>query len=200
MDHAVLPTESNVALKEWAVSVRALREGRQILLLRKGGILDANGEFDVQARDVLLFPTYLHEEEQTNALQPCYGAWLREETARKPKTDDVVRIDAAARITDVFEVTRFDALYRLSNQHIYSDAFLRFRTENEPNKPLFCLFLRTYDLPAPVTVPMEMDYYGCRSWITLSQPIATHGATPAMGDAAYEKRVEVTRHLLTERH
>ena len=190
-----LPPTLFTALKEWSVAVRALREGRQILLLRKGGIREAEGEFTVEARDVLLFPTYLHEEEQAQALQPCYTAWLRDEQARKPEGENV-RIDAVARITDVFPVTNYAALFRLHNQHIYSDAFLKFRTENEPHKPLYGLFLRAYDLDRPVTVPMEMDYYGCKSWITLNEPISTAGAIPAIGDAAYNERVRLTKELL----
>jgi hypothetical protein len=190
-----LPPTLATALKEWSVAVRALREGRQILLLRKGGIREAEGEFTVEARDVLLFPTYLHEEEQAGTLQPCYEAWLREEQARKPQGENV-RIEAAARITDIFRVTDFDALYRLGSQHIYSEKFVRYRVENDTHKPLYCLFLRVYDLPAPITLPMEMDYYGCKSWITLAEPIATEGAIPAMSDAAYAERVRLTRSLL----
>ena len=177
------------------MAVRALREGRQILLLRKGGIREAEGEFTVEARDVLLFPTYLHEEEQAGTLQPCYETWLDEEQARKPKGENV-RIEAAARITDILRITDFDALYRLGSQHIYSERFVRYRVENEPRKPLYGLFLRAYDLPAPVTLPMEMDYYGCKSWITLAEPIATEGVIPAMSDDAYAERVRITRNLL----
>ena len=196
MSYQGLPPALSAALKEWSVAVRALREGRQILLLRKGGIREAEGEFTVEARDVLLFPTYLHEEEQAGTLQPCYETWLGEEQARKPKGENV-RIDAAARITDILLVTNFDALYRLGSQHIYSEKFVRYRVENEPNKPLYCLFLRAYDLSASRTIPMEMDYYGCKSWIRLAEPITTEGAVPAMSDAAYAERVRVTKELLT---
>jgi hypothetical protein len=196
MRHDVLPASLSHALKEWAVTIRALREGRQILLLRKGGIIEAGGEFAVEARDVALFPTYLHEEEQAGAIQPCYRAWLDEEQARKPE-GEVVRIDAVARITDVIVVTDFDALLRIGSQHIYSEKLIRYRIENEPNRPLYCLFVRAYDLPEPVTLPLEMDYYGCKSWITLAEPIGTEGAVPAMGDAAYAERVRVTKDLLT---
>jgi hypothetical protein len=189
------PDSLRPALKEWAVAVRALREGRQILLLRKGGILDADGEFSVEARDVLLFPTYLHEDEQKSSLQPCYGAWAEEETRRRPAAD-VVRIDAWARITDIFRVTNFQALYRLSSQHIYSDSFLKYRIENEPHKPLHALFLRAYDLAAPVTVPMEPDYYGCKSYISLTDAISTAGSRPALSDHTYEERVRVLRERL----
>lgn len=193
----LLPETLDAALKEWAVAVRALREGRQILLLRKGGIRETGGEFEVEQRNVLLFPTYIHADEQPGALQPCYNAYRTQEDARRP-TGETVRIEAAAQITDVLVVANFDALYRIHNQHIYSDTFLRYRIENEPHKPLFCLFLRAYDLAAPVTLPQEPDYYGCKSWITLKTPLSTVGAVPAMRDAAYEERVRVTKRLLTE--
>jgi hypothetical protein len=193
---ASLPETLSTALKEWAVAVRALREGRQVLLLRKGGIREEGGEFEVTARDILLFPTYLHEDEQRNALQPCYTAWLNEETRRRP-TGDVERIDIAARITHIDVVTNPDALYRLSSQHIYSDAFLKYRIENEPNKPLYVLFLRAYELPEPIQVPMEIDYYGCKSWITLTQPIFTAGARPVLSDRTYAERVRVIQERLT---
>jgi hypothetical protein len=189
------PSALTAALKEWAVAIRALREGRQILLLRKGGIREEGGEFEVQTRDVLLFPTYEHQMEQAGMIQPCYGAWLQEEQRRKP-TDELVRLDAWARITDVLIVRQFEALYTLKSQHIYDDSLLRFRTENEPHKPLFALFLRAYELPAPVTVPMEMDYYGCKSWISLTQSVVTGSTKPVLSDHTYSERVRVTRRLL----
>lgn len=191
-----LPAELSVALKEWAVSIRALREGRQILLLRKGGIREEGGEFEVQARDILLMPTYEHQMEQAGTLQPCYGAWLEDEQQRRPKGEQF-RIDAWARITDILIVRDFGALYTLKSQHIYDDAFLRFRSETSPEKPLYALFLRTYELPSPVLLPMEMDYYGCRSWITLSETIPVGEARPVLSDHTYSERVRVTRRLLT---
>ncbi len=195
------------ALKEWAVAIRALREGRQVMLLRKGGILDAGGQFQVEAREVLLFPTYMHEEEQAGLLQPCYGAWVQEEARRRATTElnaspdskpgEVVRIDAWARITDAVQVTNPDALHTLAMQHIYSEKFLNFRIENEPNKQLYALFLRAYDLPKSILVPMQPDYYGCRSYVTFDEPIATEGSTPCTSDHTYDERVRVTKRLLT---
>ena len=40
--------ENRSALKEWAVVARALGSGRQTLLLRKGGIHERRGEFEVE--------------------------------------------------------------------------------------------------------------------------------------------------------
>ena len=46
------------ALKEWSASVHALLEGRQTVLLRKGGIHEKR--FAVTASRFLLFPTVAH--------------------------------------------------------------------------------------------------------------------------------------------
>ena len=186
----------DVAFKEWAVAIRALREGRQILLIRKGGIREDGGEFSVAARRVLLFPTYLHAEEQAASLQPCYGAWQTDEMQKQPK-GELVRFDSWAEITDIFVVEKPDALYELKSQHIYGDSFLKKRIESEPNKPLYGLFLRAYDLQKPHMVPTELDYYGCKSWITLTEPIAADKTKPALSDTTYHERVRVTRRFLT---
>lgn len=39
-----------LALKEWAVAIRALDAGDQILLLRKGGIVEETKDFRVRGR------------------------------------------------------------------------------------------------------------------------------------------------------
>jgi len=193
-----LPKTLTTALKEWAVAIRALQEGRQVMLLRKGGIREAEGEFVVEARDVLLFPTFEHQIEQAGTIQPCYSAWREEEEKRRPKGEQV-RITTWARITDIIliEPSRFPKLFTFPSQHIYGDEFLRFRTENDTHKPLYCLFLRAYNLPEPVTMPMEPDYYGCRSWITLTEELSLAGATPALSRHTYEERVRVTKRILT---
>ena len=46
------------ALKEWSAAVHALLDGRQTVLLRKGGIREKR--FDVSAERFLLFPTVAH--------------------------------------------------------------------------------------------------------------------------------------------
>src|SRR6187401_3622019 len=55
------PTSLSVALKEWASVCAALDHGRQIVLLRKGGIYESAGEFELEHREFLLFPTFLHQ-------------------------------------------------------------------------------------------------------------------------------------------
>src|SRR5437868_5081994 len=51
-----------IAFKEWAVICRALAEGRQSLILRKGGIAEAGGQFRPEHHRFWLYPTFVHEK------------------------------------------------------------------------------------------------------------------------------------------
>ncbi len=191
----MLSPELTTALKEWAVVQRSLLEGHQILLLRKGGLIEETGDFDLRARQFLLYPTYEHETERAGDLQPCFGQWLQEEEARKTAPSEL-RIEAAAEVTDVVQVEDREKLLTLAPQHIWSPQFIAGRYDWEPYKPVFVLLLRAYRLAVPVVLPVERSYGGCRSWIELSQPISTLGAVPAVSDEYYARRRELTLKLL----
>ncbi|MBV9850104.1 MAG: DUF1802 family protein [Armatimonadetes bacterium] len=183
------------ALKEWAVVQRALLEGHQILLLRKGGLIEDTGDFDLRAERFVLYPTYEHETERLGDVQPCFGQWLAEEEARRPPRDQA-RITAMAQVTDVVRVDDRAQLLTLAPQHIWSPQFIHGRYDWEPYKPVFVLLLRAYALPQPHTLPVRREYGGCRSWVELAEPISTEGAVPAVSEERYARRRELTLRLL----
>ncbi len=185
------------ALKEWAVVQRSLLEGHQIVLLRKGGLIEDTGDFDLKARQFLIYPTYEHETERAEDLQPCFGQWLREEEARKLPPGEI-RIEAAAEVSDVVRVGDRAKLLNLAPQHIWSRQFIDGRYDWEPYKPVFVLLLRAYRLPSPIVLPVTRAYGGCRSWIELAEPVSTAGAVPAVSDERYARRRELTLALLGE--
>ena len=57
----MLPPVSSLALKEWAVAVDALAGGKQILIIRKGGIHRDDKEFRMVHSEFLLYPTFEHQ-------------------------------------------------------------------------------------------------------------------------------------------
>jgi len=191
----MLPETLTTALKEWAVVQRSLLEGHQIILVRKGGLIEDAGEFDLRARQFLLYPTYTHETERAGDLQPCFGQWLDEEEARKTAPAEI-RIEAAAAVTDVVRVDDRARLLNLAPQHIWSPQFIAGRYDWEPYKPVWVLLLRAYALAAPRTLPVRREYGGCRSWIDLAAPIDTAHAVPAIADDKYARRRELTLKLL----
>ena len=65
------------ALKEWAVTIKALDEGKQVFLLRKGGIREK--EFKLLHDVFLLYPSYEHQKSEL--LKPEYHSDLVETLA-----------------------------------------------------------------------------------------------------------------------
>src|SRR3984893_18911021 len=50
-----------IAFKEWAVTVRALAEGEQLLTLRKGGIREPDKHFKLYYERFFLYPPFDHQ-------------------------------------------------------------------------------------------------------------------------------------------
>src|SRR2546422_7954614 len=107
-----LPGSLNVALKEWAAVCRALEEGRQILLLRKGGILEAIGGFELEHPQFFLFPTYLHQNAQM----------LKEPERKRLITMSgepaQITLSSAATVTDILRLRDRAQMDRLNQEHI----------------------------------------------------------------------------------
>ena len=63
---------SMLALKEWSIICKAMEEGKQTILLRKGGILEYKKGFEISQKLFLLYPTLEHQTAeylQSNYLQ-----------------------------------------------------------------------------------------------------------------------------------
>jgi hypothetical protein len=175
------------ALKEWAVAVDALEQGKTIMLLRKGGIKEDSNRFNVTHDQILLYPTYEHQ--QPNLLKAEYDSQVKPVTSGwHPET---VRIGSWAKITDIVPVSEESAVAALLPYHIWNEQFVCDRLRWKPRQPIFVLLLRVYQLPQPQTIPYRQEYGGCRSWIDLIEPISIEGAVPVLDDSEYNKQVTV---------
>lgn len=170
------------ALKEWAVTVDALLAGETILLIRKGGIRDKKGQFTVQARRVLLLPTYEHQ--RSDLLKPAFT-----QVPAAPEITDTVRFTGWAEITHVVALQSPVALERLYPWHMWNQAFIEQRLQWQPQRPLYLLLLRSHRLPQPVSIPQRPEYGGCRSWITLAEPVDISASQPVIKLDAYDAQV-----------
>lgn len=181
-------------LKEWAVATGALERGETILLLRKGGIREEGKHFRVAHDEVLLYPTYEHQQPHllkpayANSVQPVPSGWHPE----------YVRIGAFARITDIFRVSEREAVEGLLPHHVWNEEFAAERFGWKPRFPLFVLLLRTYKLAQASVVPYRPEYGGCKSWIDLAEPVALTGMRPVLDDAEYARRVAEIRAIAND--
>lgn len=184
------PESLKVALKEWAIVCRALEQGRQILLLRKGGIYESAGEFEVEHRQFLLFPTYLHQN--LNMLKPD----AREGFEARSEEPQQVRLSAAGVVTDILEVHSRQQMDALDAEHVWTPPLVDMRFSYRPENPLYLLLVRAYRLAEPVTIENTLAYAGCKSWVPLEQDVPPRGAVPVLDDAAYDaKRRSILEHV-----
>lgn len=174
------------ALKEWAIAVDALSQGKTILLLRKGGIRETGGTFTVPYRQVWLYPTYEHQK--PHLLKPEYGDRVSEvPSGWHPET---VAIQSWAEITHTLPVQESGAVEKLLPFHVWNEQFVTERLNWKPKTPLYLLLLRVYRLPEPVQIPYRDAYGGCRSWIELGTELETEGAIALLSDQEYEAQVQ----------
>lgn len=182
------------ALKEWAVAVDALEQGKTIMLLRKGGIREEGKHFNVAHNQILLYPTYEHQ--QPNLLKTEYAPQVEPVTSGwHPET---VRIGSWAEITDILPVSDESTVDALLPYHIWNEQFVSDRLQWKPRHPVYILLLRTYRLRQPQVIPYLPEYSGCRSWIDLVEPISIEGAMPVLTDTEYTKQKAQIRQIVEE--
>jgi hypothetical protein len=184
----------SVAFKEWAVICRALAEGRQSLILRKGGIAEAGGEFRPEHNRFLLLPTHFHEQHRAG-IKPEVLPLLDAADADRPPPG-TLRFTHEATVAMVRKVTDLDAALALDRLHGWSADTVRQRFHYR-TPGLFVLTVRVSALPAPVEVPDRHDYEGCKTWVELADEVPTTGATPVMTDEAFAAYVGAVNAAVT---
>ena len=179
------PVSIDVALKEWASVVTALESGRQMLLLRKGGILEQSvkNRFSITHNEFLFFPTYLHQSR--GELKPEVSF---EAASAEPNS---VTITSAGVVTDILKVESRPQIDRLDDQHIWTSSLIDMRFNYKPKNPLFLVLVRVYRLHEPISLANTPAYAGCKSWVPLEQPIDTGNATAVLDDVKYEHQRQV---------
>ncbi len=173
---------ATVAFKEWAVICRALAGGRQSVILRKGGISEAGGEFRPEHERFLLLPTHFHEQHRTGIkpeLQPLLDA---AEADRAPA--GTLRFTHFADVTDVRKVVDLDRLIALDDLHGWTADTVRQRFHYR-TPGLFVLTVRVSAIRAPVEVTDRPEYAGCKTWVELADDVPTDGAQPVLSDGAF---------------
>ncbi|HEX4109823.1 MAG TPA: DUF1802 family protein [Solirubrobacteraceae bacterium] len=193
-----------IAFKEWAVTVRALAEGEQLVTLRKGGIRETDRHFRLEHDRFFLYPTFdhqrydlvreSHQPELKRALEegvwadgePSLRALAHDDSAAHP---DRVRIRAWAQVAAHYTVTDPRCVDALSPFYVWTSDYAEKRLAWKRRHPLHVLLLRTYRIPRPVTVKVRDEYGGCRSWLELQRELPFEG-TPVLSDEEFERASE----------
>jgi hypothetical protein len=165
------------ALKEWSAVVHALLDGRQRVLLRKGGI--GEKRFEVAAQEFLLFPTVAHSHAER--VRPEHRDLL--EAAAADSDDEHLLVRAAAKVVAALPVNRPGNLGAIEDLHIWTAESVRAdRLDFRPKHKLAVLIVQAIPLIEPVRLQRAPEYAGCTSWVQL--PVRPALAAPVLDDAA----------------
>ena len=194
MESTLTKTQGLAAFKEWAVSCKALGEGKQVMIFRKGGIKEKGRVFKMEHPHFFLYPTYEHQDPYS--IKPEFHGLLSDSLKEKPELGEV-GISYWAKVDEAFPLESMDPVLRQAPNHIYSEPSVRARWEWQPSKPLWLLLMRVYKLQSPQKLEVTEDYTGCKSWVDFTNMAAGElDCSPVLSDAAYAEMAEKVRAFL----
>ena len=179
---------SAAALKEWAIVCKAIEDGKQVLLFRKGGIMEYRNGFELKHKVFFLFPTFEHQsidsiqseyreelevlkqqqqqqqqKDNTQSLNQKENNISNEKNSKV--TQDIINISSFVEITHFIEINDISKLEKLEKYHIWNLDYVKMRFNYNPKKPLYLLMLRAYKLNEPIEIQNKPEWSGCKSWI-----------------------------------
>lgn len=150
------------ALKEWSAAIHALLDGRQTIMLRKGGV--GEKRFVLEANDFLLFPTVAHSHADRVRIE-CRDLLAASES---DSTDSQITIRAAAKVIAAVEVKQPERLPEIEDLHIWTAASVREdRVDFRPRHQLTAVIVQVSPLIEPIQRDRGPWCAGCTSWVNI---------------------------------
>ncbi|MEY2439316.1 MAG: hypothetical protein QOI34_701 [Verrucomicrobiota bacterium] len=169
----------SVGFKEWAVVCEALGQGRQSIIVRKGGIAEGHAGFAFNHGEFFLFPTWFHEQPQKVR---NVGIELPQPTAGKIQIEFFAKLDLSRSVTS-WEIAR-----SLEPLHILQPEVVRERFEYDDAPGVHIGFVRVFRLIPTWTFADAKKYGGCRSWVPLPNPPTDLRFEPVLSDDEHNQR------------
>lgn len=185
----------DIAFKEWSIVDCALGAGEQTILIRKGGIHEKHGRFEVEHERFLIYPTRLHQSPDM-LKEPWRSRFAHSENISGPASSDFIKStetptglqsvkDAVlpaggqqpitlrhfVTVQDIFVAPPEEHLARWDALHIYAPDLIAARFRYKPDRPLYILLVRAYRLRLPHAILETAAYAGCRSWVRLNEEV-----------------------------
>jgi len=169
----------SIGFKEWALVCEALGEGKQTILLRKGGLTEGRDGFQFCYGEFFLFPTFFHE--QIGKIRAA-DAVIPEAEAGQIEIRFFAKMEAAR------NVTALDRAEALEPFHILQRSVVRERFDYDEVPGVHVAFVRIFRLQPTWQLPDSKSYGGCRSWVRLSEPSSKVRYERVVSDAEHARR------------
>ena len=128
-----LPAACDTALKEWATVLEAMARGEQLLLIRKGGLIEPGTGFELIKPVFLFYPTFEHQA--VSYLRPPFQGYFDRAAAQRAPAGQI-RIELVGQAVASLRSTDVSLIDRLSEFHAYNGAFATQRLKWQPDTPL----------------------------------------------------------------
>ncbi|MCA9773586.1 MAG: DUF1802 family protein [Myxococcales bacterium] len=182
-----------IGFKEWASVLEAFAAGRQFVLMRKGGIIEKRGGFEVDHHEFVYFPTFIHQD--PTQLVPDAKPFLEKSEADAPP-EGHTRLSHYATVEEAAWVEDLATLHRFAPYHVWTPQVVESRHDWSKRKGLYVIALRMYRLPETREIPILDSYGGCTSWVTLDREVETAGAVACVDDATFAAKLAEIRAIL----
>jgi len=188
------PASCAVALKEWATVLAAIAHGDQILLVRKGGLIEPGSGFELVSTSFVFYPTFEHQA-VSYVREPYQASFDQALRARAPEGQ--VRIDLGGVAVSCVQSRDPGIVERLAPFHIYHQSFISQRLKWQPEQPLVLVAVRAFRLMTPQLLPVSPRYAGCKSWVDLDAPLPLGDVRPVLEETTFQQRVHDLTALLS---
>jgi hypothetical protein len=183
-----------VAFKEWAGVCDALFQGRQSVIIRKGGVSEGAGPgiFVPEYSEFWLYPTRVHQAEQGlrgDAAGPPSAQPSGPEAVGSIPIRGLVRVDQIGRVESEKTLPALEEFHTLTCETILKRFHYR--------KPgLWVLGARVWLRDSVLPVVATPEHAGCKTWVILDQPIATSGLSPVFDETQWAEHRSRLRSIL----
>ena len=177
------PDSCSIAFKEWAGVCDTLGEGRQSLILRKGGISEGPNGFRPEHPAFWLYPTFVHEAEQ-GLRTPGHSRLI--------ETPGSVALESLAVVEWFHRVERVEQLDALSDLHDWTETTILSRFHYR-TPGLWAMAVRVYRRAEPWPVAITPAHLGCKTWVPLESPPTTFGLVAVLDVEASTHRLDLIR-------
>jgi hypothetical protein len=170
----------SIGFKEWALVCEALGQGRQSLILRKGGIAEGRDGFRFQHSDFLLMPTLFHEQAEKLKVPPG--------TPLPGREDGIHRIHWGVTVEWTRDLTDWEQVRRLAPFHLWTEEVIRERFLYDGREMVCLAWVRAFRLSEPLVFEDAPKYGGCRSWVNLPELPAGVAREAVLTEAEHGER------------
>lgn len=163
------PAESTITLallREWQSVCDACAAGRNHLLIRKGGIAEGRGGFQIRRSFFGLLPTLFHQVKH---------AAPEADAPTPPSTVSIV-----CQLVETYVVPSEADLSALAPFHGYGVDQLAKRQQYKPERPLNLILVRPFVLRAPIAIDPAKVRPVCKSWDEVDLSAGLGGIDPAV--------------------